>query len=95
MYNQIKAAECRNDCNLDHLAEWKAGFIEDADELHLASKPHFASIIRAWAGDPGVAASFEKDAAGGMIRFSQVLVKANNAWARNARRETAVIPASR
>lgn len=57
VYNQIKAAEVRmnekepTEPALKALAEWKAGFIADADELHLAGKPLFASAILAWGDD--------------------------------------------
>jgi hypothetical protein len=39
------------------LAEWKAGFIEDAQDLHLALKPLFASVIRAWGSEAEVKGS--------------------------------------
>lgn len=58
VYNQIKSAEVRlhekgpTEAALLALAEWKAGFIADADELHLAGKPLFASAILAWSKDP-------------------------------------------
>jgi hypothetical protein len=54
VYNQIKAAEARRDCDPRKIAEWKAGFIVDAHELHLAQKPLFEEIINAWRDDPAV-----------------------------------------
>ena len=51
VYNQIKAAECRGECDGLKLAQWKAGFIEDAEDLHLACKPLFASVLRAWGAE--------------------------------------------
>ena len=56
LYNQIKAAEvaCPKDPppeRLDALAQWKAGFIEDADDLRLLGAPMFASVVNAWKGD--------------------------------------------
>jgi hypothetical protein len=59
VYNQIKAAECRESCNADRLAEWKTGFIDDAIELHLAGKPSIASIIYAWGGTAAVKKQFQ------------------------------------
>lgn len=50
VYNQIKAAESQRDVNEDRIAEWKAGFIEDANDLHLLRKRMFASIAHAWLG---------------------------------------------
>jgi hypothetical protein len=44
VYNQIKAAECRTGFQETVLAQWKAGFIEDAADLHLLRKAMFASI---------------------------------------------------
>jgi len=58
LYNQIKATECQKDCNQQKLAEWKAGFIVDAQELHLANKPLFAEVIRAWRMEPAVEAAY-------------------------------------
>lgn len=48
VYNQIKAAQLREQVNAAVLAEWKAGFIEDCDDLHLLRKPMFASIANEW-----------------------------------------------
>jgi hypothetical protein len=59
LYNQIKATECYKDCNLLKLADWKAGFIVDAEELHLANKPLFAEVIKAWRTEPAVEAAYQ------------------------------------
>jgi hypothetical protein len=48
VYNQIKAVQLRDQVNGTVLAEWKAGFIEDCDDLHLLRKPMFASIANEW-----------------------------------------------
>jgi hypothetical protein len=48
VYNQIKAAQLRDQITPVVLAEWKAGFIEDCDDLHLLRKPMFASIANEW-----------------------------------------------
>jgi len=45
LYNQLKAAQARTDVNKDVIAEWRAAFVEDCDELHLLRKPMFASIV--------------------------------------------------
>lgn len=58
LYNQIKAAEVQlaiadnGERAAEVMAQWKAGFIEDADALHLSSKPMIAGIIKAWLPDP-------------------------------------------
>lgn len=58
LYNQIKAAEVQlaiadnSERATEVIAQWKAGFIEDADALHLSSKPMIAGILKAWLPDP-------------------------------------------
>lgn len=68
LYNQIKAAEVAVLTRLaekkltnasakearQKLAEWKAGYIEDAEDLHLATKKSFAPIIWFWFRDDDV-----------------------------------------
>lgn len=71
LYNKIKEAEIKsctpdegfdiespNPKRSDPINEWKAGFIEDADELHLATKKIFMSILYNWLDDPGVKYQF-------------------------------------
>ena len=48
VYNQIKAAESRDNVNHSRIAEWQAGFLEDALDLHLLRKKMFRSIARVW-----------------------------------------------
>jgi hypothetical protein len=48
LFNQIRqmlATWKPSDGNADHLFLWQAGFIEDALDLHLATKPMFATFI--------------------------------------------------
>lgn len=75
VYNQIKAAEGRRDASEDVIADWKAGFIEDAAELHLIRKRMFASIVYAWAEahEGKVRAAFEHYAPGGKLRFDDLI----------------------
>jgi hypothetical protein len=54
VYNQIKAAECRRDIEKEALREWKAGFVEDAVEVHLARKRIYAQVIVNWLREPAV-----------------------------------------
>jgi hypothetical protein len=86
VYNQIKASECRSECGVEPLAEWKAGFIEDAEELHLASKPLFASIIHAWAGDRDVKLAFIASAPGGAPRFETLMHRIKSVYEQTAYR---------
>lgn len=67
LYNQIKQAEVtmqpatagqsasvQTSPPLAALAQWKAGFIEDALAVHMATKPSVAGVIKAWHSDPAV-----------------------------------------
>lgn len=72
-YNQIKAAECRSESSARPLAEWKAGFIEDADGLHLATKPLFASVIAHWAREAAVAQAYADTVTGGADRLAALV----------------------
>ena len=88
LYNDIKASELQapgNTASDSVLAQWKAGFIEDASDLHLATKRTFAPVIKAWGTDPAVRAAFERFTPGGATRLDALLVKANEAYTRNAR----------
>ncbi len=62
------------------IAEWKAGFLEDAEELHLATKPVFASVIKAWAEDKAVKEKFEQYTPGGKKRFDCLKSNVTKAW---------------
>ena len=64
LYNQIKQAEVTGSSitppaiQATALSEWKAGFIEDAIAVHMATKPTIASIIRVWYQIPDVRRAF-------------------------------------
>jgi hypothetical protein len=78
VYNQIKSAEIRGIVNADVLAEWKAGFIEDCDDLHLVRKPMFASIAHEWlkldtATGPLVRSNLAGHSPGGAKRCSEIV----------------------
>jgi hypothetical protein len=79
LYNQIKATEAQiavaadKSAAEDVLASWKAGFIEDAEELHLALKPMFAALIQTWSQDPMVQDKFDKDTPGQRARLDRLL----------------------
>lgn len=86
LYNQIKAAECREQCNASVLAEWKAGFIEDAEELHLATKPLFASVLREWGRDNEVRKKFVKYSGDGEQQFLKLMERVETVWQETATR---------
>ena len=59
LYNKIKETESKYpDINEEALSAWKAGYMEDAFELHLATKGIFASVICAWCQTPDVRMKF-------------------------------------
>jgi hypothetical protein len=66
LYNSIKEAQTSNASYCKNtMAEWKAGFIEDAEYLHIATKRSFAPIIHDWGKDPDVIECFSKHTPGG------------------------------
>ncbi|WP_175767797.1 hypothetical protein [Burkholderia cenocepacia] len=72
LYNQIKQTEATAGVNTTVLASWKAGFIEDAESLHLACKSSFAPVIKAWGADVAVANAFAQYAPGSSSRWSKL-----------------------
>ena len=84
LYNQIKQAEVRT-ANLPEakptIAQWKAGFIEDADDLHLATKRIFAPVIVAWVADPTVEKNFIDHTPGGKRRLDALMLRVEAAYA--------------
>ena len=61
LYNQIIETEARTigcDDAAKIIAEWKANFLEDAADLHLARKRVFEPLIAKWAREPAVDAYF-------------------------------------
>jgi hypothetical protein len=77
VYNQIKAAQVRDRPAKEALAEWKAGFIEDCDDLHLVRKDMFASIAHEWLSSEsdhgaGVRQTFDRYAPGGKMRREKI-----------------------
>ena len=76
IYNQIKSVEASTQCpNAEALAEWKAGFIEDADHLHLAAKPSFAPTIGTWLNDTQIRDKFRQHASGGEKQLEKLIAK--------------------
>jgi hypothetical protein len=76
VYNKIKEAEVKYSTQIEsqpHIAEWKAGFAEDAQELHLATKKIFAQVIRNWLQDPTVKKAFIAYTTGGEDRYAELM----------------------
>lgn len=72
VYNLIKQAESAKDCKQEIINQWKAGYVEDAENLHLMLKPGIAPIVKAWAEDTGVQIAYEVYTPGGAVRLSGV-----------------------
>lgn len=76
LYNQIMQTAVQNPPKgvspESALRLWQAGFIEDAEDLHLAGKPMFASVIRSMLTKPEVRTYFIAHAPGGAERLSRL-----------------------
>ena len=72
LYNSIKQAESSDGDNIK-LSQWKAGFIEDAENLHMACKGSFVSVINAWANDQEVKTEYIQHTPGGENRFARLI----------------------
>ncbi|MGE8493632.1 hypothetical protein [Comamonas sp.] len=72
LYNQIKQAETAACAQSPALAQWKAGYIEDAETLHLMRKRSIAPVVRAWAEDDKVIQEYSRHTPGGLNRLSRI-----------------------
>jgi hypothetical protein len=73
VYNKIKETEARGAPSEPAMAQWKAAFIEDADDLHLTEKPMFASTIFAWGSEPLVHEQFVEHTIHGSARWEDIM----------------------
>ena len=74
IYNSIKRTEISvGYARLDKMAEWKAGFMEDAEHLHMAKKRNFAPIINVWGKDPLVKKKYILHTPGGEVRYNNLM----------------------
>jgi hypothetical protein len=86
VYNQIKTAEVRTGGGQQPpgskqiINEWKAGFIEDAEDLHLALKRSFAFTIWEWSGVPEVKETYARTVPGGSNRLQDLNSKIKIAY---------------
>ena len=86
IYNQIKQSEVElygagsvNSDALLKLAEWKAGYIEDAHNLHLYAKENVAATIYFWGKDEFIEKAFCTTVTGGKDRWDHVMKAASAA----------------
>ena len=70
------------DLDFPSLVEWKAAFIEDAEDLHLVTKASFATAIVCWAeegsGVDDVREAYYGTVLGGRDRLSKVVKRARD-----------------
>lgn len=57
----------------DTMASWKAAFIEDAEDLHLAAKPMFLVAVLQWGSEQQVSEKFASNTVGGAERLEDLL----------------------
>lgn len=96
VYNQIMAAKVATSSRSwlatvqdvrtesEALQKWQAAFIEDAEELHLATKPMFANVILSMLEKPGVREWFIDAAPGGVKRLDLLEARVKLAIAKEA-----------
>ncbi len=63
-------------------AMWKAALIEDAEEVHLATKPVYAGIIKSMLEKPEVREMYKKYTPGGETRLRNLEEKVNSVYER-------------
>jgi len=80
VYNKIKEAQTRSEAGNIYLAQWKAGFIEDADELHLATKKIFMSILYHWLNESDVRDEFIKNTPSGGAHYQNLKMRVDVAY---------------
>lgn len=76
LYNQIMMTSVQNPpegtTSAERLEIWEAGFIEDAEDLHLATKPMFAMVIKSLLNKPGVRSAYIDGTVGGKDRLENL-----------------------
>lgn len=94
LYNQMMAAAAQTPAAPDPereevLAAWRAGFIEDAEDLHLATRPLYAGVILSLLEYPGVRETYEANTAGGRPRLAALEKRCRQALAAEESRRLA------
>lgn len=84
LYNQMMAAAAAQPTSPSEeskraLAAWRAGFIEDAEDLHLATKPSYAGVIRSLLSREDVRDVYIRSAFGGEARLANLERRCNKA----------------
>jgi hypothetical protein len=95
LYNEIMTAQVRNPPNLaseSYYYAWKAGFIEDAETLHLATKPMFASVVQGMLQNNEIRAAYVAHTIGGEARLTELERQINTALQQESTRRTLALP---
>ena len=71
--SQLAMSDDDAESRLNTMASWKAAFIEDAQDLHLAAKPMFLVAVAQWGSDERVANKFASNTVGGKERLEALL----------------------
>lgn len=80
LYNLIKQTEATAGVNMNVIAQWKAGYLEDAENLHLAAKNNLAPVLHAWTKDVEVKKEYINNTPGGQKRFDELAALAKRAY---------------
>lgn len=80
LYNQIMAAQVATPWDDDvgrtsAYAAWMAGFIEDAEDLHLATKPMYAAVIHSFLEREEVKEAYRQNTVNGVRRLAALEAK--------------------
>lgn len=75
LYNKIKETSVRNRGaeKYSAMAEWKAGFLEDAQLMHLATHRVFVAVVQQWGGEREVERKFLQHCPRGERRFDGLM----------------------
>lgn len=84
LYNLIKQTEAIAGSDKKIIAQWKAGYLEDAENLHLAAKNNLAPVLHAWVQDPDVIRAYIKNTPGGTNRLRRLRSMAARAYEEEA-----------
>ena len=88
-YNQLMCCQIenppdrKNEAQFAYYASWKAGIVEDAEDLHLATKPMFSWLLSSLLSEPEVCNAFEEYAHGGRQRLERLAKKLKRSTGRS------------
>ena len=71
------------------IAQWKAGYIADSQDLHLHTKSNVAGVIHFWGKDPLVADAFSRWAPRENLRWKKICAEVDLACLKASSRQQA------